>query len=223
MAYLAAMSAHCPQALHFDKTHSFAMASERGRLVSRVNSESRSDRQAMRSDEVSSENVRGPCGLCAGTALAAAAINNAISNANLCMITPAGCDHAMREICGQVFLCGNLSCRDCSSAIATTRTQVSGLSLPLHRSRRASADRSRQAASRSRSPWSRQRNSVKASKPNAYSSTAISASAGSELVSVMATVYGAEMGVFHGPQGAEQHDFNRETALSGKAYPQRGV
>lgn len=221
MAYLAAMSAHCPQALHFDKTHSFAMASERGRLVSRVNSESRSDRQAMRSDEVSSENVRGPCGLCAGTALAAAAINNAISNANLCMITPAGCDHAMREICGQVFLCGNLSCRDCSSAIATTRTQVSGLSLPLHRSRRASADRSKQAASRSRSPWSRQRNSVRASKPKVYRK--IASSDGGVLVSVISADYRTEMGVFHGPEGAAQHDFNRGIAPSGKAYPRRGA
>lgn len=219
MAYLAAMSAHCPQALHFDKTHSFAMASERGRSVSRVNSASRSDRQAMRSDEASSENVRGSCGLCAGTALAAAAISRATSKTIRCMITPKGCDHVMGSRGGQGFLCVN--CLACSSAMATALTQLSGSSFPAQRSRKASAARVRHPASRSRSPWSRHRYSVRASKPKVYRK--IASSDGGVLVSVISADYRTEMGVFHGPKGAMEHDLNRETALGGKAYPQRGA
>lgn len=158
-----------------------------------------------------------------GTALAAAANINPTSNTNLCMITPSGCDHATRSLAGQGFLCGNLNCRDCSSATATARTQPSGLGLPAHRSRRASAARSKQAASRSRSPWSRQRNSVRASKPNAYRNIAVSGSIGGELVSVMARDYRAETGVFHASQAENGQALNLGTGISGKPYPKRGA
>ena len=222
MAYRAAISAHSPQVLHLDKTQRRLMASRSGLAVTRVRSDCISDRQAIRAELTSSR-----CGAAndlgsaddAGTARAAAASIRATSYANRCMITPKGCDHATSAAYGQGFLC--VSCRACSSAIATTRAQASDLSLPSQRSRKASADRSKQAASRSRSPWSRQRNSVRASKPNAYRN--IASSSGGVLVSVMATVYGAETQVFHASQGATQHGLNRESAPNGKSHPKRGA
>lgn len=153
-----------------------------------------------------------------GTALAAAAISSATSKTIRCMITPKGCDHAMGSRGGQGFLC--VSCRACSSAMATALAQLSVSSFPAQRSRKASAARVRHPASRSRSPWSRQRYSVRASKPKVYRK--IASSEGGALVSVICPDYRTEMGVFHGPEGAAQHGRNREIAPSGNSYPKAG-
>lgn len=159
----------------------------------------------------------------AGAALAAASSINAISNANLCMITPTGCDHAMRAFFGQVFLCGKVSWRACSIPIATTLSRAAAFSGGTSRKRRASAVRARHPAIRSRTHWSSpHRNSARVSIPSVYRNTAISALSGGVLVSVIRADYRTEMGVFHGPTAETRRDLNPGTGIIGNFYPRRG-
>lgn len=196
MAYFAAISAHCPQALQPERTQSRVMASRRSLPRSISRSAIFSDLQAMRSEVIGSTTRGGSdvVVMCGGADRVAAAIKAPASNTMACSASPKGCDDATRIDLRQTVLADRDTCNASSRMIATAwATPASEFPAALALASKSSAARFKQPARMSRPSGVKPRNSIQADCLMASMKMDVDALMGASeaCTDVMGRVYGA--------------------------------